>query len=202
MKTYSATLIQQLQDCINEGKVQIETYKDYSFLKSLTSSGIKMTFYFDKDLDRKECILHLTEDMNAKFRYQWQEETAAGHFLINDYKNDVRDFIGNTLYHKVSYTINGKPFKALVRLLNEITGNVSEKKKMEIMVNFGDLTIDNNVFSVIKIVPDNKINSWSQEDVFSHLRPEIKKEYESQIIEDIMAQPEDKEEENLMSPLF
>lgn len=203
MKTYSANLIQQLQDCVNEGKISIETYKDYSFLKTLNSSGIRMSFYFDKDLDRNECVLQLSQDMDSKFIHKWQEETAAGHFLMYDYKKDNRDFIGNSLYHKVSYTINGKPFKALVRLLNEITGNVSEKKKSELIVSFGDLTIDNKMFSIIKIVPDNGLNGWNQPDIFSHIQVEtVIKEYDSQIIEDIMSAPEDKEDENLMNPLF
>ena len=72
--------------------------------------------------------------------------------MISDYKKDARDFIGNTLYHKVCFNIAGKPFKALVRLLNEITGGISEKKKADLIMNFGDLTIDNKVFSIVKII--------------------------------------------------
>ena len=203
MKNYSQQLIQQLQDCINAGTVQIETYKDYSFLKTFNSSGINMCFYFDKSLNRPDCVLKLTPEMDKKFISQWCAETVAGKFMISDYKKDARDFIGNTLYHKVCFNIAGKPFKALVRLLNEITGGISEKKKADLIMNFGDLTIDNKVFSIVKIIQDNGIGNWGQEDVLSHIQAEKKKEYESAIIEEAITQPEDdKEDENLMAPLF
>lgn len=203
MKNYPQNIIQQLQECVNAGTVQIETYKDYSFLKSFNSSGINMMFYFDNSLNRPDCVLRLKPEMDKKFMTQWYNETVAGRFMMTDYKKDARDFIGNTLYHKVQFTISGKPYKALVRLLNEITGGVSEKKKAELIMNFGDLTIDNKVFSIVKIMPDNGVSSWGQEDTLSRIKAEPEKEYESAIIEEANDQlEENKEEENLMTPLF
>ena len=89
---------------------------------------------------------------------------------MKDYKKDTRDFIGNTLYHEITFVLNGEQVKVLIRLLNEITDTtLSDSEKNELIKQYGDITIDDKYFSIIKIIKDNQRNSWASPDIYRSL---------------------------------
>ena len=89
---------------------------------------------------------------------------------MKDYKKDARDFIGNTLYHEITFVLNGERVRVLIRLLNEITDTaLPDSEKDELIKQYGDITIDNKYFSIIKIIKDNPKNSWASSDTYRSL---------------------------------
>lgn len=205
MKTYSTVLIKQLQEKINNAAVTVQTYKDYTFLKKINSAGISLHFSTDPSTGKRSYTMYLKQDMNKDFISKWRSTTAAGYFLADDYINDKRDFIGNTLYHKVTFTdANNVKYKVLVRLLNEITSeDITEEQKNEYITKYSDIQIDNHFFSIIKLTIDDGLNSWAARDHLTNVKVEKVEDYDSNIIEDATDLTENKEDDdNLMSPLF
>ena len=167
MKLYPNALIQAIQTVINTGKIEIETYKDYSFFTLLNSLEIKLKPYYDSYRNRQDCMIEINNsDVTSQFIKDWKS-TSVGKFFRKDYINDKRDFIGNTLYHCISLTIGETKIKVLVRLLNEITeDDIKESDKNDLIKTYGDLLIDGKYFSIIKIIDDNDVTTWGSWDKY------------------------------------
>ena len=170
MKIYSKNLISSIQNVINSAKFKMKTFHEYDFCEILESTGIRIRFYINEKLNKRECmlIIHNT-DITSKYISDWRT-SAPGKFCMKDYKKDTRDFIGNTLYHEITFVLNGEQVKVLIRLLNEITDTtLSDSEKNELIKQYGDITIDNKYFSIIKIIKDNQRNSWASPDIYRSL---------------------------------
>ena len=157
MKLYNKDFIKSIQQAINKTKIKMTTFKDYSFMMPFIQiAEIKLQLYVNSSTNRREIMLIINNtDINSEYIKEWKT-TAPGKFICNDFKNDNRDFIGNTLYHEISFISNNIKYKAIIRLLDEITHNdLSEEDKNEYIKLYGDIKIDNTYFSIIKIYKDD-----------------------------------------------
>lgn len=200
MKIYNKEIIKILQHAINKNNFTMVTYKDYDFIKPyIQLAEIKLQLCENyESTGMKEVVIHIDNyDIRSDYIKEWRK-TAQGKFVIRDFKYDHRDFIGNTLYHEVSYANeNNVKFKALVRLLNEITETgLSEEDKNEYIKSYGDIKIDNKYFSVIKIYPDDGKHNLESKDSIKLLdNPVISNiEETSSIIERTDILPDNKDE--------
>ena len=166
VRIYSIKLIKALQNAIDSNNVQsIKNYKNYSdFTRyGLISGGISMTFA-DTDT-RHEVIMHLSSFITSEYVKQWRSETSAGKFIIKDYKKQRKDDLDNSLYSKIIYSVNNQQYKALLRLLIEIQDpNLSEIDKETYIEGFADITINDKVYSIIKIEPNDDTDKWIHKD--------------------------------------
>lgn len=213
MKIYNKEIIKSLQNAINKTQFNMVTFQDYSFMMPyIQIAEIKLQLFVDPSTDKRQAMMIIyNSDINSEYIKEWKT-TAPGKFIINDYKSDNRDFIGNTLYHEVSYkNENNIKYKAIVRLLNEITNTeISEEDKQEYIKLYGDIKIDNKYFSVIKIyLDDDRHNLESTDSIKLLENPKISNIHEdyTSIIDndDILNSNNEKEDEyeplNL-DPLF
>lgn len=211
MKIYNKEIIKNLQHAINKNNFTMVTFKDYSFITPpyIQIAELKIQLNVNASTGEREPIIHINNsDITSAYIKEWRQ-TAPGKFFISDYRNDNKDFIGNTLYHEISYiTDNNIKFKALVRLLNEITNyELTEEDKNEYIKLYGDIKIDNKYFSIIKIYPDDGRHNLESVDSKKLLdNPVSYNNEESSIIEnkDILQEVkiEDEEEPLNLDPLF
>ena len=211
MKIYNKEIIKNLQHAINKNNFTMVTFKDYSFITPpyIQIAELKIQLNVNASTGEREPIIHINNsDITSAYIKEWRQ-TAPGKFFISDYRNDNKDFIGNTLYHEISYiTDNHIKFKALVRLLNEITNyELTEEDKNEYIKLYGDIKIDNKYFSIIKIYPDDGRHNLESGDSKKLLdNPVSYNNEESSIIEnkDILQEVkiEDEEEPLNLDPLF
>ncbi len=181
MKLYNKDFIKSIQQAINKTQIKMTTFQDYSFMMPFIQiAEIKLQLYVDSSSGNREIMMIINNsDITSEYIKEWKT-TAAGKFIYNDFTTDKRDFIGNTLYHEISFITNNIKYKAIIRLLDEITHtDISETDKEEYIKLYGDLKIDNAYFSVIKIyIDDNRHNIESpdtrkllespKEDSFEH----------------------------------
>lgn len=167
MKIYNSSLIKSIQDVINSTRFKMTTFHEYDFMDTLNTAEILIKYTVDASTGKRSCILVINNsDISSKFVAEWYQ-TAGAKFSPKDYKKDRRDFIGNTLYHELKFELNGEKIKVLVRLLDEITDpNISNSEKNDYIKNYGDITIDNKYFSVIKITKDDGIYNWGSYDIY------------------------------------
>lgn len=210
MKIYNKEIIKTLQHAINKNNFTMVTYKNYDFMKpyiQLAELKLQLCENYEST-GMREVVIHIDNyDIRSEYIKEWRK-TAQGKFVIRDFKYDHRDFIGNTLYHEVSYTNeNNVKYKALVRLLNEITeAGLSEEDKNEYIKLYGDIKIDNKYFSVIKVYLDDGRHNIESKDSIKLLDNPIISNIEetSSIIEgnDILLNKEEDEESLNLDPLF
>jgi hypothetical protein len=209
MKIYNKDIIHSLQNAIDKVQIKMETFKDYTFIMPFIQIAEIKLQLTEKDGKRDVMYIITNTDINGEYLKEWKK-TAPGKFIINDFKNDSRDFIGNTLYHEITFT-NEKhiSYKVIVRLLNEITDTtLAEEDKNELIKLYGDIHIDNKYFSVIKVyINDERYNIESKDSYKLLDSPKITSseiEKTTSIIEDIQQEETDEEsEENLnLDPLF
>ncbi len=169
IRNYPIQMIKALQNAINNGNVElISTYKDYSFLKPYIICS-SLTLQCIETNGKPDILLKLPTATTTEYIKQWKGETAAGHFLIKDYKKQKFNN-DNTLYTKIVYTVDNIKYKALLRNLIEINDDtISDEDKEAIITMFADITINDNVYSIIKILPYNDNNYWGGKDVYSRL---------------------------------
>lgn len=71
----------------------------------------------------------------------------------------------NTLYSKIIYTDNNQQYKALLRLLVEIQDpELQDVDKEAYIEGFADITINDKVYSIIKIEPNDNTDKWIHKD--------------------------------------
>ena len=89
MKIYSKNLISSIQNVINSAKFKMKTFHEYDFCEILESTGIRIRFYINEKLNKRECmlIIHNT-DITSKYISDWRT-SAPGKFCMKDYKKVV-----------------------------------------------------------------------------------------------------------------
>lgn len=207
IKIYSNSLIKTIQNTINSGKAKVEAYKEYNeFFGYISSMQLLMQARQYPD-GKRESILNIqNSDISTAFIKEWKQ-TATGKFLPKDFKKDNKDFLGNTLYHKLTLTLNNIPVRILIRLLNEVSDEtISEADKQEYIKLYGDITIDGKYFSIIKIEDIDKYDGWSSRDKWRNLDISISDTtYESNVyIEETQDFDDDSNDidDNSSEPLF
>ena len=86
---------------------------------------------------------------------------APGHFLIRDWKKEIRDKNGNSPYYVVHYSHGPKQMRAHLRRLIEVEENtISETGKRRMMNDYADLTIDGIHYAIIKICNEESSYGW------------------------------------------
>lgn len=210
MKIYTKALINAIQTIINSGNIELTTYKEYTdFFNVIQSLNIRLERRDDISTGRRDVWTILNDpDITTEFFKDWKT-TAVGKFFVKDYKKDIKDFLGNTLYHKLTLTIDNKKVIILVRLLNEITNNeLPEIEKNELIENYGDITIDGKYFSIIKITNVTNCETWAgwdmykSKDIFTTSNNSL--EMSNSYIEEVSDEDNDKNSDNMMmsEPLF
>ena len=210
MKLYNSQVIKHLQYAIKNKNIKMNVFKDYSFLTNkITCGEITLHGYFDTSLNRNaiELIIYNT-DIGSDYFKKW-DTTAVGKFLIKDFKKDRRDFMNNILYYEVYYSFNNIKYKAIIRLLNEISDpDISEADKTLLIKEYGDIKIDDRYFSVIKVCFDDDRTTWALPDKFilserNITDNDIANTY-SAIIDnsDIINEDNNEEDNNYQDPLF
>ena len=162
MKIYPQNLVKSIQTIIDSGKVEISTFNSYDeFIPEINSCEIHIKFTKNSKGDREPIIMVNNSDITSQFINSWRT-SAPGKFMCKDYRKDIKDFIGNTLYHVVKFTLDGVKMQMLVRLLTEITAeDCTESDRKELINEYGDLSISGKIFSIIKIMPDDGRNGWN-----------------------------------------
>lgn len=161
MKIYPQNLVKSIQTIIDTGKVEISTFKSYDeFIPEINSCEIHIKFTKNSKGERNPLIIINNSDITSQFINNWRT-SAPGKFMCKDYRRDKKDFIGNTLYHVIKFTLDGVKIKMLVRLLNEITEDCTDADRKELIEEYGDLSISDKIFSIIKITLDDDRNGWN-----------------------------------------
>lgn len=154
-KLYTASIIKELQNAVNTNKIIITPYKDYSFLTpGIKSCGSLIRFYIDKSSGKPSKMINMASDLTTELHTLWKSY-SINKFLFNDWKNNKKDFVENTVYSEIKFTTSsGEQLKVLVRKLEEISENIlNDQEKLEFIKEYCDLIIDGRYFTVIKIQP-------------------------------------------------
>lgn len=161
MKIYPQNLVKSIQTIIDAGKVEISTFNSYNeFIPEINSCEIHIKFTKNSKGERESIIIINNTDITSQFINSWRT-SAPGKFMCKDYRKDKKDFIGNTLYHVVKFTLDNVKMQMLVRLLTEISEDCTESDRKELIDEYGDLNISGKIFSIIKIMPDDDRNGWN-----------------------------------------
>ena len=125
----------------------------------LNIANIKIVLLIDKG--RRDGMLVTTStNINNEYISVWKTY-APGHFLIRDWKKEIRDKNGNSPYYVVHYSHGANKMKALLRRLIEVEENtISETEKKRMMNDYADLTIDGIHYAIIKICNEESAYGW------------------------------------------
>ena len=125
----------------------------------LNIANIKIVLLIDKG--RRDGMLVTTStNINNEYISVWKTY-APGHFLIRDWKKEIRDKNGNSPYYVVHYSHGPNKMKALLRRLIEVEENtISETGKRRMMNDYADLTIDGIHYAIIKICNEESAYGW------------------------------------------
>ena len=104
MKIYNKEIIKSLQNAINNIQFKMTTFQDYSFMMPFIQiAEIKLQLIEDSSTKERNVMLIINNtDITSEYIKEWKQ-TAPGKFILHDFRTDARDFIGNTLYHEISY---------------------------------------------------------------------------------------------------
>lgn len=127
----------------------------------LNIANIKIVLLIDDKSGRRDGMLVTTStSIDHEYISVWKTY-APGHFLIRDWKKEIRDKNGNSPYYVVHYSHGGNKMKALLRRLIEVEENtISETEKKRMMNDYADLTIDGIHYAIIKICNEETAYGW------------------------------------------
>ena len=127
----------------------------------LNIANIKIVLLIDDKSGRRDGMF-ITTSTNISHEYISVWKTyAPGHFLIQDWKKEIRDKNGNSPYYVVHYSHGPNKMKALLRRLIEVEENtISETRKRRMMNDYADLTIDGIHYAIIKICNEDTAFGW------------------------------------------
>lgn len=127
---------------------------------NLNIANIKIVLFIDKSGRRDGMLVTNSTNINHEYISVWKTY-APGHFLIRDWKKEIRDKNGNSPYYVVHYSHGGNKMKALLRRLIEVEENtISETDKKRMMNDYADLTIDGIHYAIIKICNEETAYGW------------------------------------------
>lgn len=135
--------------------VNVNYPKDFK----LNIANIKIVLLIDKDRRIGELVT-TSKSIDHEYISVWKTY-APGHFLIRDWKKEMRDKNGNSPYYVVHYSHGPNKMKALLRRLIEVEENtISESGKRRMMNDYADLTIDGIHYAIIKICNEESAYGW------------------------------------------
>lgn len=125
----------------------------------LNIANIKIVLLIDKGR-RDGALVTTSTSVDHEYISVWKTY-APGHFLIRDWKKEIRDKNGNSPYYVVHYSHGPNKMKALLRRLIEVEENtISETDKKRMMNDYADLTIDGIHYAIIKICNEESAYGW------------------------------------------
>ena len=125
----------------------------------LNIANIKIVLLIDKGR-RDGALVTTSTSIDHEYISVWKTY-APGHFLIRDWKKEIRDKNGNSPYYVVHYSHGPNKMKALLRRLIEVEENtISETRKRRMMNDYADLTIDGIHYAIIKICNEGSSYGW------------------------------------------
>lgn len=125
----------------------------------LNIANIKIVLLIDKGR-RDGALVTTSTSIDHEYISVWKTY-APGHFLIRDWKKEIRDKNGNSPYYVVHYSHGPNKMKALLRRLIEVEENtISETDKKRMMNDYADLTIDGIHYAIIKICNEESAYGW------------------------------------------
>ena len=125
----------------------------------LNIANIKIALLIDKGR-RDGSLVTTSTSIDHEYISVWKTY-APGHFLIRDWKKEIRDKNGNSPYYVVHYSHGPNKMKALLRRLIEVEENtISETRKRRMMNDYADLTIDGIHYAIIKICNEESSYGW------------------------------------------
>ena len=125
----------------------------------LNIANIKIVLLIDKGR-RDGALVTTSTSIDHEYISVWKTY-APGHFLIRDWKKEIRDKNGNSPYYVVHYSHGSNKMKALLRRLIEVEENtISETGKRRMMNDYADLTIDGIHYAIIKICNEESSYGW------------------------------------------
>lgn len=125
----------------------------------LNIANIKIVLLIDKNR-RIGALVTTSKSIDHEYISVWKTY-APGHFLIRDWKKEIRDKNGNSPYYVVHYSHGGNKMKALLRRLIEVEENtISETEKKRMMNDYADLSIDGFHYAIIKICNEESSYGW------------------------------------------
>lgn len=125
----------------------------------LNIANIKIVLLIDKGR-RDGALVTTSTSIDHEYISVWKTY-APGHFLIRDWKKEIRDKNGNSPYYVVHYSHGSNKMKALLRRLIEVEENtISETGKRRMMNDYADLTIDGIHYAIIKICNEESAYGW------------------------------------------
>ena len=151
MELYKSEIIENLQNAVNQGFYHINSYTDYSFLtygNGIYSNGIRINLKVDSSTGRRDVEITIKDQsINNEFIKGWRE---------------TKHIMGTVPYYTISYTLpNGQQMSGIIRLLVEYYMNdVSEEERASLKKKYGDIKIENHLYSVIKL--------WKANDAAGH----------------------------------
>ena len=125
----------------------------------LNIANIKIVLLIDKGR-RDGALVTTSTSIDHEYISVWKTY-APGHFLIRDWKKEIRDKKGNSPYYVVHYSHGPNKMKALLRRLIEVEENtISETGKRRMMNDYADLSIDGIHYAIIKICNEESSYGW------------------------------------------
>lgn len=125
----------------------------------LNIANIKIVLLIDKGR-RDGALVTTSTSIDHEYISVWKTY-APGHFLIRDWKKEIRDKNGNSPYYVVHYSHGPNKMKALLRRLIEVEENtISETGKRRMMNDYADLTINGIHYAIIKICNEESAYGW------------------------------------------
>ena len=125
----------------------------------LNIANIKIVLLIDKGR-RDGALVTTSTSIDHEYISVWKTY-APGHFLIRDWKKEIRDKNGNSPYYVVHYSHGSNKMKALLRRLIEVEENtISETGKRRMMNDYADLIIDGIHYAIIKICNEESSYGW------------------------------------------
>ena len=200
-------LIKEIQQCIDNDKFKITHLETYDPINKIETSDIILNLITEPN-GRRDVIMEISDiDIDSKYISNWKK-TPLGKFLIKDWKKDIKDRNGNIPYYCLEIVYKNSHLKILIRNLIEVNECASDKnsEQIEMLKNaYNDLILDNNIFSIIKIIDDEDGSSWKTKDKYFKLEKESKIIDFSSIIETEEEEPptlKSIEDKISINPLF
>ena len=143
---YNKQTVELLQKAIDKKQVTVEK-QEYGFLDRLYMTGIRIDLVTDSVTGRRDGMHNISNyHINTDYISVWKT-FSPGHFLIQDFKKDVRNEDGECPYIILKTTLNLLPVRAILREIFEDSRKVREA--------YGDVSLDNKLYTIIKMCPDD-----------------------------------------------
>lgn len=133
---------------------------DYPEHFKLNIANVKIELLIENNGRREGMLITTATNIGHEYISVWKSY-APGHFLIRDWKKEIRDKNGNSPYYVVHYLHGGKKMKALLRRLIEVEEKtIPETDRKRMLNDYADLTVDGIQYAIIKICNEETAYGW------------------------------------------